>query len=108
MLAVILFLLRSPRTAPSALSDVVSTGITAQAAGVEIPKGTQLLLLALELVSGFLFGSGLVVSGMVNPAKVLCKFDASSRLLNVCKVTAFLSALPSVYAPTPLRPNLLP
>ena len=29
-----------------------------------------MLLLALEFVSGFLFGSGLVVAGMVNPAKV--------------------------------------
>jgi len=108
VLALIFFLLRSPRTAPSASSDVVPADTPAQAAGVEIPKGTQLLLLALELVSGFLFGSGLVVSGMVNPAKVLCKFDATRRPSNLFKVTAFLSALPSMYAQTPLRPNQLP
>lgn len=90
-LATILFILkRSDVTAP-----LPSTGNPAQEAVVQTSKTTKMLLLALEFVSGFLFGSGLVVAGMVNPAKVM---HACARKRRSCifKVTAFLSALPGV------------
>jgi hypothetical protein len=75
VLLAILFLLKrsdasAPETAPAASPDYVPANEPAHAAVAPIPRDKQYLLLALEMVSGFLFGSGLVVAGMVNPAKV--------------------------------------
>jgi hypothetical protein len=74
LLAILYFLKRSDtsaaETAPAASPDYVPASGAAQAAVAPIPREKQLLLFALETVSGFLFGSGLVVAGMVNPAKV--------------------------------------
>lgn len=100
-LALILFFLKNsasdtpaPHAPPSAPQPVTSVSIDyvaaekqEQATVARAPSTFtkhQALLFALEFVSGFLFGSGLVVAGMVNPSKV----------------TAFLSALPAVFDPS--------
>jgi uncharacterized membrane protein YedE/YeeE len=83
LLAILYLLKRSDataaETAPAASPDYVPASGAAQAAVAPIPREKQLLLFALEMVSGFLFGSGLVVAGMVNPAKVrICTLAPTS------------------------------
>jgi hypothetical protein len=83
LLAILYLLKRSDARAADAASaaspDYESASSAAQAAVAPIPREKQLLLFALETVSGFLFGSGLVVAGMVNPAKVRACTRVSKR-----------------------------
>lgn len=86
-LATILFILkRSDMIAPlpsSAVSvDHVSAENPTQVAVIQTSKTTKMLLLALELASGFLFGSGLVVAGMVNPAKASACVCSQASLIH--------------------------
>jgi hypothetical protein len=62
--------------------DHVSAENPTQIAVIQTSKSTKMLLLALEFVSGFLFGSGLVVAGMVNPAKVNAWLCSQASLIH--------------------------
>jgi hypothetical protein len=104
LLPAILFLLK--RSDASALEtaspDNVAANDPAQAAVAPSPKDKQYLLLALEMVSGFLFGSGLVVAGMVNPAKVYA--DAHVHLTTIIP---FLGPFILICPPRRVRATIL-
>jgi hypothetical protein len=66
----------APQSVTSLSIDYVAAEKQEQATVARAPSTftkQQALLFALEFVSGFLFGSGLVVAGMVNPSKVTQK-----------------------------------
>jgi hypothetical protein len=63
----------APQPVTSSSIDFVAAEKQEQTTAARAPSTLtkqQALLFALEFVSGFLFGSGLVVAGMVNPSKV--------------------------------------
>jgi hypothetical protein len=81
VLVAILFLIKhSDAAAPAPAPAVSAEYVPADKPISQMPQTLKLLLLALEFVSGFLFGSGLVVAGMVNPAKV---WLLSNKMLSV-------------------------
>ena len=91
--AIVYFLKRSRATASqpapqSADQPVTSVSVDYVAAAkpshaAQLPNTAQMLLFALEFVSGFLFGSGLIVAGMVNPAKVHRPLNRENLLIHL-------------------------